>query len=695
MNKVNGVQGGSTTSRLFCWRCIICAMRFKSLLPVIALLILAAGLRVWQIDQVPPGLHHDEVINGEIVENEIFAGHPSIFYSTDGREGLFHVTLAAALRFIGYNPLGWRLAGLAWGMIGLAAIYALTKRLLDRRVALITLAFAAISFWSIYEGRAATRSVSLIAVSALAALTFFRAWQHPDRSSRRRWLIAGVLAGLMLYTYIAARVMPLAFILLLTYLAVTQWPTWRKVWRRIVLYAVTAILVAAPIVIYLVQHPVVDTRFQALTETIDAARQGDLTPVLTTTLQTLGMFVWQGDPQWHYNVANTPVFDPLTSVLFLLGLLIAIWRWRRVPYAFYLIWLIVSLIPGMLSAPAPHFMRTAAAQVAAYTFVAIGGSEAIGWAAKRNRVWERLAQAIVFAIWLIAAAANYHNFFVVWPANDEVRFYHQANVSEMAGVIATSPEAVSAVGCSPFLNETERWIRSPRQTMHFVLASDRAVRWHDCRDSLVFPQGGQWREFILYLMPVERNLPPAITNWFSGTTPSQFNTFDDSRLYVLDRRERLAQVLAEAQTAEVSLAPEAGGSAAQLPIDFGHAIDLLGYQVESAPVEAGQPLIMKTYWKASGALPPFLTVFVHLLDENGQIVAQLDRESVLADTLQAGDIFMQLHQIDLPPDLPPGTYRLTLGWYTSDTGKRLPIYEKDTLSGDRLFLQAVEVKPAP
>ena len=163
-------------------------MRFKNLLPVVALLILAAGLRVWQIDQVPPGLHHDEVINGEIVENEIFTGHPAIFYSTDGREGLFHLTLAATLRFIGYNPIGLAVRRFCWGMIGLAAIYALAKRLLDRRVALITLAFAAVSFWSIYEGRAATRSVSLIAVSALAALAFFSAWQHPDRSRLRKWI---------------------------------------------------------------------------------------------------------------------------------------------------------------------------------------------------------------------------------------------------------------------------------------------------------------------------------------------------------------------------------------------------------------------------------------------------------------------------------------------------------------------------
>ena len=198
-------------SRPVCWQCIIRAMRFKNLLAVVALLILAAGLRVWQIDQVPPGLHHDEVINGEIVENDIFAGHPAIFYATGGREGLFHLTLAAALRLIGYNAIGFRFAGFFWGMIGLAAIYALANRLLGRRVAFITLAFAAVSFWSIYEGRAATRSVSLIAVSALAALAFFSAWQPSDRPRLRKWIIAGVLLGLTLYTYIAARVIPIVF----------------------------------------------------------------------------------------------------------------------------------------------------------------------------------------------------------------------------------------------------------------------------------------------------------------------------------------------------------------------------------------------------------------------------------------------------------------------------------------------------
>jgi 4-amino-4-deoxy-L-arabinose transferase-like glycosyltransferase len=667
-------------------------MRFKTLLPAILLLMLAAGLRVWQIDQVPPGLHHDEVINGEIVENDIFTSHPAIFYATGGREGLFHLTVAAALRFIGTSAIGFRYAGFFWGMIGLAAIYALAKRLLGQRVALITLAFAAVSFWSIYEGRAATRSVSMIAVSALAALAFFAAWQTPDRPRPRKWILAGAWLGLTLYTYIAARVIPGIFAILLIYLAITQRRAVRSAWRGLAVYAVTAAIVVAPLIVYLALQPAVDLRFQMLTDSITAARNGDFTPILTTTVQTLGMFVWRGDPQWHYNVANLPVFDPLTAVLFLGGLFIALWRIRRLPYAFYLLWLFVTLIPGMLSEPAPHYMRTAAAQVAAYTMVGIGSAGAIGWAEKRSRNWARIAWAMIGVIWLGSAIINYYNFFVVWPVNDEVRFYHQANVNEMAKYLDARPtDTTPVVGCSPFMNEKEDWLRSPRQTMHFELRrTDLPVRWNDCRDSLVFPAGGKWRQFILYMMPLAQNLPPQITSWFTGT-PTTLNAFGDGLIYDVDVRERLAETLAKVGQAEA--ASPNGAVTTTLPVDFGHKIKLLGYQVDKSSLRPGKTLNVTTYWQVIDQSPPFMTTFVHLLDASGQIAAQTDRQSVLADTLQPGDVFMQLHSIDLPAKLPLESLRLSIGLYSSETGQRLPTYDGESQRGDHLLLQPITIKP--
>ena len=159
----------------------------------------------------------------------------------------------------------------------------------------------------------------------------------------------------------------------------------------------------------------------------------------------------------------------------------------------------------------------------------------------------------------------------------------------------------------------------------------------------------------------------------------------------MDVRERLAATLGEVGRA--AAAWPAGNVTTTLPVDFGHKVKLLGYQVEKSSLRAGKPLNVTTYWQVIDQPPPFMTTFVHLLDSTGQIAAQIDRQSVLADTLQPGDVFLQLHSIDLPAELPPGSLRLSIGLYSSETGQRLPLYEGEALRSDHLLLQPITIKP--
>ena len=670
--------------------------RHTSLLLAALLLLVAAGFRTWQLDRVPPGLHHDEVINNEIVVDYIWAGHPAIFYDRGGREGLFHLTGAVSMKFIGMNPVGIRFPGLTWGMIGLAAGYVLAARLLGRRVAWVSLAFAATSFWSMYEGRAGTRSVSLIGMGTLAALAFFTAWQR--RSSPRgrpyTFAVAGALLGLTLYTYIAARVVPIVFALLIAYLAVTQRRALIAAWRGVLVYWLVAIAVGAPLAIYLQFHPTADMRFQMLQQPLTELKNGHPALALTTTLQTLGMFFWRGDPQWHYNVAGMPVFGPACAVLFIIGLLVALRRAGQLPYAFYLTWLVVALTPGMLSEPAPHYMRTAGAQTAAYTLLGIGSVAVVTWLGQHNRKLIRWAWVALLFVWLGATALAYRDFFVVWPANSQVRLFHQANLSDMARYLDSSPDTSPVVGCSPYTDEYDDWWRSSRQTMRFLLRrTDLPIRWHDCRDSIVFPQGGApWREVVLDLLPPEDNLQPMWTAWFGTAQPVYLSPFADSALLALNAQDKLAVKLTEVGQAEASYSPEAGGGMASLPADFGHSLSLLGYSVEKTSLRAGKNLALTMYWQATSQPPPFLKIFMHLLDAPDHIAAQADRQSVLADTLQVGDVFLQRQTIDLPLDLPPGTYHLSIGLYSSQTDQRLPLYQGGIQRGNRIFLQTIIVR---
>jgi 4-amino-4-deoxy-L-arabinose transferase-like glycosyltransferase len=665
-------------------------MRFKSFLLPIALLLIATWLRTWQIDRVPPGLHYDETINAQIVRDRIFAGQPSIFYDLGGgREGLFFLTTAAAIKLWGFTPIGFRWASLAWNLIGLAVLFALARRLLGKRVAVIALAYAATSFWSLYQGREMLRVVSLVTLTGVAALAFFSAWQHRRTG---RFILAGALLGLTIYTYHASRVLLAVFAMLIVYLAITRRREVLAARRGLALYALSVLIVAAPLFIFLQAQPATDVRLNDLMQPLNELRQGNFEPIANTALKTLGMFVLHGDDQWHYNVPATPVFDPITGGLFVLGVLIALRRGRNVAYAYYLIALIVGLIPGMLSEPAPHFIRTSGAQFAAYTLAAIGAAETIGGSERRRRRWGWLARALVIGAWVLAAIGTYRAYFVVWPINDEVRLYHQANVTDLAHTIDASASIAPVAACSPFLNEREDWLLSSRQTLQFVQQSATPVRWHDCRDSVVWPAGGAWREFILYFTPLDQNLPPETLSWFDAP-PVPLNAAGDGVSFNVEANDRITTTLRNVDRAAVAWSPEAGGETTRLPIDFAHQVQLLGYQLANPIVHGGDTVSLQTIWQVTAQPPAFLTVFVHVLNERGEIVAQIDRQSVLADTLLPGDRFMQLHKIDLPPDLPPGSYRLSIGLYTALNGQRLPLFEHSTSRGDRVMLSTVTVTP--
>jgi uncharacterized membrane protein len=113
--------------------------------------------------------------------------------------------------------------------------------------------------------------------------------------------------------------------------------------------------------------------------------------------------------------------------------------------------------------------------------------------------------------------------------------------------------------------------------------------------------------------------------------------------------------------------------------EFWHVIRLAGVAAPTGPWPAGQPLPFTLHWQASQPLTIDLTTFAHLLDSQGQTVAQLDW--IPQDPLgylptsawQPGRIVTDRQTLPLPNDLPPGSYRLVVGWYYPVTGDRLPL----------------------
>ncbi len=125
---------------------------------------------------------------------------------------------------------------------------------------------------------------------------------------------------------------------------------------------------------------------------------------------------------------------------------------------------------------------------------------------------------------------------------------------------------------------------------------------------------------------------------------------------------------------------------------FGELLRLTGSVTPPTAVRPGQDLSLLSTWVAERDLPPEtpqLALFVHLLDDQGQVVAQHDGLDVRLGGLGQGDWFAQLHTLALPVELAPGHYTLQVGLYDPATGVRLQTGEGQ----DRALLPGIELLP--
>jgi hypothetical protein len=149
---------------------------------------------------------------------------------------------------------------------------------------------------------------------------------------------------------------------------------------------------------------------------------------------------------------------------------------------------------------------------------------------------------------------------------------------------------------------------------------------------------------------------------------------------------------------------EIGSIAIQYPVDistpplfdlpyntqalFGDTILLLGYDV--VPAHNDQ-LLLHFMWQARQKSAINWTIFIHLLDQQGRIIAQTDnqpRGGLYPTTLwDVDELVSDSHALSLPDDNLKGPYRLIFGLYNAKTGERLLVTNNQgEVIGDHLTL---------
>ena len=429
--------------------------RLRRLLPLIIVLAAAILLRFYDLSGLPPANYRDVALTATDALRAA-SGHPRLHYTYD--EGLYSNLLAVVFLLLGASDWTVRAPGALFGVLTCWGVYRLGRALGRGPAAIYGAALLAVSFWHVLLSRSGFRAILLPCLLVHSAALLVEGLRG---EVGWRLALGGALFGLGVHVYPSIRFAPLflpAYVLAETRGAAGGR---RKAVGGLLRFAVAALAVAAPMLLHYIHHPEHFTyprRVLSVFSPKVATR--DVPAYLEQNLlKTVLMFHVRGDENWRHNLSGAPMLDPLTGILFLLGLAL-VFRpdafggdggapgsggdrtGRAAPAAALLLgWLGVMLLPNILSVEGvPHGLRSCGVLPA----VALLGGIGLGGVSRgvRGRIGGRAAGAVVLATLLVIGASTAHRYFIRWGGEPLVARDHDGAFRAASRVLLASPDGV-------------------------------------------------------------------------------------------------------------------------------------------------------------------------------------------------------------------------------------------------------------
>jgi 4-amino-4-deoxy-L-arabinose transferase-like glycosyltransferase len=647
----------------------------RPLLLLLLVLAVAGAMRLWQLETLPPGLYHDEAYNGldalallrgetfprfhegwELYAADAHAGAPPaptrwpvFFEGNYGREPLHIYLMALSIAVFGATPFAIRLVPAVAGVLAVTTTYLAAGALLPRRWsprAPLAAAFAlAVFFPALHFSRFGIRAMLFLPLATLCVHAFWRAYAHEAARGRTWylwWAAAGFWLGLSLYTYAAARLFPLLFALFVPAWLGRSRPRWQATFPGIALMATVSLATSAPLLLFFIRYPYYFTfRIAYVASRGRGVVEGKpwLTWLYNSGRVVRGL-LWHGEEHLRHNLPGRPFLDPVQAGLVIAGAVAVVRAARRrlasddgLRALFLGLWLLVMLLPSILSGDAPHFGRLSGA-APPLAILAGAGVELV-----RRRLAGRVQPVAVHLLLLGLLAAS---------AAMTIRDYFG------------------------------RYAQHPGLAAAFYLDDWRLGKY----------AAEQIPAYDVYLTPTQEEMA---TLYFAVGEPDELHSFSRvggalplgrtgrPPLYLLrqpseDALEQLLARIPQAERLETGTAAVAVRSAG--PIDgarptgtWAGAIALQSWEVDAA----ADVLLVRLRWQALANLERDYIVFVHLVDEGGEIVTQVDRPPAGYPTSdwRRNELIEDTLALALPRDLASGSYQIRTGFYFLPTQEPL------------------------
>ena len=670
-------------------------------LPVVVLLV-AVFLRIYSLDTIPRGLTPDEAWNG-LDALRILDGERPIFLTANfGREALFIYLQAISIAFLGQTSLALRAVSAIIGILTIVAAYMLVRRMFSARVALLASGWLTISLWHVIFSRTALRSVSLPLFLVVGFYCLWRGLEEvgathtsplPTTANRLRpaiWFaLGGIIIGLSLYTYSVARFAPFIIVVLALYIALLHRRLLRRTLPGLALALTLTTLVFLPQGLFFLSHP---ESFLERAHDVwvfnPALYQGNPGRALfDSALRTLGMFAIHGDPGWPHNISGRPIFDPLSALLMLVGLALAVRRLRQPAYGFIIIWLVVMFVPSLLAVTyTPNYLRASALIPALFILPALGTAwlwEA--WESRRSvplspgrGILRALPLFLVTVALLGGASHTYNSYFGLWARSPELpRFFNTDRLVsfEVAHELArTEQQPIFVAGGDyddPLVHYTQ-----------FARAGDpeaNHLRTFNHLRSVIFPADHTGAN---YLFAADLPHSSIVNKYFDQASAQVVRTAPSGRpitlLRLLDPRPPFEPKW-------------------PVPARFGDQIFVHGFDLPK-DVRAGEVMTVRWYWSILATDQRDLAFTSQLFGADDRRRGQSDDRGFAPGYWPIGTSGISTFEIDIDPEAPTDAYWLHVAIYDQDIEdiSNLPVFDTEgNQAGNHLMLGPIKIHGRP
>ncbi len=695
---------------------------------ILIVLIAVALTRLYELHHLPPGLWYDEAYYAMdaawVAESHTL---PIFFPGNNGREPLMPYLGAISMKLLGETPYALRLVSVLVAVLTVALLYRwLTVMFADEAdrywVGLVAAGGLTFSLWYLVMSRTGHRAALFPACFVTVAWSFWRAWWRSHRIGGLRrgwphWVLAGVMLGFSQYSYLSARLLPLAFLLFTGAATLLPWCRTRSdqqpavsmyprvtPWAGLGVMFCCAVLLAAPLGVYFSQHP---EMFLARSKDVSILNQ-DAQGTVTWPqhmLDAIWVFWGGSDPHWRHNLADRSNLSIVEIIGFWIGLLLSMRRIRKPAYCFLLISLLVLWLPALLSVPAIYTLRLSGMLPIYYTIMAIGWVKlvralgALGvcwrWRTITYSVREGIKPLATLILLVVLAITAISGYFITWAQTPTVYSQYNGPLVDLTDYIARQSDGEDVLlPLHVYLHPTMHFLlrsRFPEVETLPELGSDRSAILVQVSDLFLIPNVTAINRQSSLMWLTRDNAQRGAAYLLHLARPSDLDILkpvgEPEALVVGPTKDKVATLIAYP-----SLAPLLRTVLAVIPVpvhyDWGHQVALTGYQISPVLASPGDAVTLNLYWRGITDQPSEYRTFIHLLDGHGTTIGQSDGISLSEEQRwRAQKLSPEQYTVWLPDTAAAGAYLFRIGLIDEHSFERLPIYASGgTLIGDHLEL---------